>query len=103
MWMVRAAPGGRAFDDFKEKGIVAIRWGELGNLTPFKDRDAILKAVNAQWPEWSKGKAVMSASQLYRFIYDIQVGDRILTYDPSRRVYLVGTISGPYEYDWPAP
>jgi restriction system protein len=99
MWMVHAGPGGKAFDDFKERAVVAIRWVELGDLTPFKDKDAIRKAVNARWPEWTKGKAAISAGQLYRFIYDIQVGDRVLTYDPSRRVYLVGTVSGPYEYD----
>lgn len=41
----------------------------------------------------------MSAGQVYRFKSEIKQGDRILTYDPSTRVYLVGTISGDYEWN----
>ena len=29
----------------------------------------------------------------------MEIGDRIVTYDPSCRVYLLGTISGDYRYD----
>jgi len=40
----------------------------------------------------------MSAGQAYRFVREIKVGDRVATYDPSRREYLVGTITGEYVF-----
>ena len=41
----------------------------------------------------------MSVGQLHRFRNEMEIGDRIVTYDPSCRVYLLGTISGDYRYD----
>ena len=44
----------------------------------------------------------MSAGQLHRFRNEMKAGDAVLTYDPSRRVYLVGQITGDYRWD-PSP
>lgn len=53
----------------------------------------------SEWPDWHPQGISMSAGQLYRFRHEIAVGDRVVTYDPGRRVYLVGTVSGEYRYD----
>ena len=45
MWMVRADVGGRLFEDFQEKSVVAMGWGEIGDLQRFKDRQAIIDRV----------------------------------------------------------
>ena len=41
----------------------------------------------------------MAAGQIHRFRSEIKVGDTVVTYDPGRRVYLVGKIAGEYELD----
>ena len=41
----------------------------------------------------------MSAGQLHRFRTEMKSGDAVLTYDPRRRVYLVGEIAGEYRWD----
>ena len=41
----------------------------------------------------------MSAGQLHRFRTEMKPGDAVLTYDPRRRVYLVGEIAGDYRWD----
>lgn len=41
----------------------------------------------------------MSAGQLHRFRSEMKIGDYVVTYDPSRRVYLVGEIAGDYRWD----
>ena len=99
MWMVRSASGGRLADEFKEHNVVAIGWSDLGNLAQFKDKESILFAVRKQWPDWSEGRIMSSASQLFRFKDKLSVGDRVITYDSSRRVYHVGTINGKYNYN----
>ncbi len=96
MWMVRAERNGRLFDDFKEKSVVAIGWHEIGSLDRMKSRRDIAKRVQERWPELSSQSAGMAAGQIDRFRNQIQQGDRVVTYDPGRRVYLIGTIAGPY-------
>ena len=45
MWMVRAERGGRLFETFKERSVVAIGWHELGDLSQLRSRDKILAVV----------------------------------------------------------
>jgi restriction system protein len=97
--MIRAKEGGKLFDLFKEKALVAIGWTDVGSLQKLITREAIAASVANTWPEWHPQKVSMSAGQLFRFRSEIQVGDHVVTYDPSRRIYLLGTISGDYRYD----
>ncbi len=98
MWMVRAAGGGALLDEFKEKSVVAIGWSRIGKLTAFKNKKGIEAALKEIWPDWSRGKVALSAGMLYRFVKEIKVGDGAITYDSSRRTYLVGEVTGDYEY-----
>lgn len=98
-WMVRAERGGRLFDLFKDKSVVAIGWSEIGSLDDLASRDKIASQVAKQWPEWHPQKVSMSAGQLHRFRNEMEIGDRVITYDPGRRVYLLGTISSDYRFD----
>lgn len=97
--MVRAERDGRLFDVFKDKSAVAIGWNEVGDLSAVKTRKAITDLVTAAWPETKPQSAAMAAGQLHRFVNEIEVGDMIVTYNPSRRVYLIGEVAGPYRYD----
>jgi restriction system protein len=43
-------------------------------------------------------QVAVSAGQAFRFVREMKVGDRVVTYDPSTRSYLVGTITSDYSY-----
>jgi restriction system protein len=98
VWMIRGE-GGILYELFKERSVVAIGWGEIGSLAQLGSRTAIKKRVADTWPEWKEGRVTTSAGQLHRFRSEIKVGDRVVTYDPKTRVYLVGEITGEYIYD----
>lgn len=97
--MVRAERDGRLFEAFKEKSAVAIGWNEVGDLSAVKTRKAISDLVTTAWPETKPQSVAMAAGQLHRFVNEIEIGDMIVTYNPSRRVYLIGEVAGPYRYD----
>lgn len=99
MWMVRAARGGKLADAFVEHGRVGIGWVTLGDLGAYADKQAILQALDKHHSDWSSGKKMSSASQLVRFRDELQEGDRVVTYNPGRRVYHVGTIVGGYRHE----
>jgi len=98
MWMVRAGEGGVVVDDFRTGSYVAVGWIEMGDLSPLKTREQFARAVEKAYPEARKMQAAMSVGQIYRFVREIKNGDRVVTYDPGRREYLVGTVAGDYAY-----
>ncbi len=97
-WMVRAQRGGRLYELFKEHSIVAIGWHELGDLTSATTRAALAERIHKVWPGGKPQADAMSVGQLHRFRTEMKAGDGVVTYDPSRRVYLVGTITGDYRW-----
>lgn len=99
MWMVRAGEAGFRFDDFKVGSRVSIGWLEMGNMNGLKTREDFTAVVLKNYPAIKKGQIGSYAGQAYRFVREMRVGDAVVTYGPSERVYLVGTISGEYEYD----
>ncbi len=99
MWMVRAGRGAEFLDDFIQKNIVAIGWHLAGKIAAGESREQIAHKVLISWPKMSRGKVAISAGQIYRFLNEIAVSDRVVTYDPSRRVYHVGEILSEPTFD----
>lgn len=98
MWMVRAGEGGAQVESFRAGAYVAIGWAQVGDMSALKTREQFTKAVQKAYPEQRKMQVAVSAGQAFRFVREIKVGDRMLTYDPGRREYLVGTVVGEYAY-----
>jgi restriction system protein len=98
MWMVRNN-GGDYAEDFIDQAIVAIGWQAIGSLQNLKSRKDIIARVQSTWPEYKPMKAVVSGSQLDKIANVMKVGDRVLTYDPAKRVYHIGVVKGPYAFD----
>ena len=99
MWMVRAGQGGSYVDDFIENNLVAIGWGQIGTLTKDDSKKSISSKISKEWPNITKGKVSISTGMVYRFINEIEIGDKVVTYDPSRRIYHVGKISSNATFD----
>lgn len=98
MWMVRC-DGGQLAETFLEEGIVSIGWHEIGSLQGIKSREQVIEKVKITWPEFKRMKAVVAGSQLHKVAAQIKTGDRVITYDPSKRIYHIGRVSGEYAFD----
>lgn len=98
LWMVRSSSGGRLADEFVEKGVVALGGAPIGDLREFRDKQGILAALQAKRPDRKPGQWQAAASQWIRFRDELKQGDRVITYDSSRRVYHVGTIASDYQH-----
>ena len=100
MWMVRAGEGAYAIEDFRGKNVVAIGWTDGGtNWTTFANRDAIQSEIARIYPENSDGQNFSAANTIERFLREIAIGDRVISYDPDNRRYLVGTIATSARYE----
>lgn len=94
-WMVRAGRNSVHVDLFLEESCMFVGWGEgLGDRAFGADRNELRAMIHELHPSRSKHKVLVAASQLYRFLNDIEVGDTVMTYDASQRRYLVGEVTG---------
>ena len=98
VWMVRAGEGGTYADEFESNGIVAIGWSDVGALPPdISDHDIETRFAKA-YPTWKEGSRKSGVGQVRRFLRDVKIGDRVMTYSPERRLYLLGNVSS--DVDW---
>lgn len=98
MWMVRAE-GGTLYDMFRERGVVAVGWTELAaKAKPGMSRQQLVEIYMQAEPQAKSGTALAGASQVWRFINEIEEGDHVLTYSPGNRTYMVGRITGKAEH-----
>lgn len=98
MWMVRAGRGADKLEFFRSASLVSIGSHEHAALPKSATREELTAIFRGLTPEAKDGQVRNWASQAYRFAYEVQVGDRVLTYNPERREYLLGTIAS--EYEW---
>ncbi len=98
MWMVRAGRGGILIEDFETKEVVAIGWAFMGDLNKVRGKEDIAKLVEGHEENYSKGKTAIVTGQIYRFKFELSVGDYIVTYNPNDRIYLAGKIIGDDEF-----
>lgn len=102
MWMVRG-DSGRLFEEFREKGVVAIGWSELADIAkPGVTREKLATEYARRRPDFKPGTIRSGASQVWRFINEMRPSDRVVTYNPSTRTYLIGTVTGEMQTD-PSP
>jgi len=102
MWMVRGEAG-RLYDAFRDNAVVAIGWAHLAEGVRLgMDRKALLSLYEKAAPGVARGTALSGASQVWRFVNEVQPGDWVLTYSPANRRYSIGTVGGPAQYraDW---
>lgn len=96
-WMIRAGEGGRLFEDF-EKGYIAVGWNALGDISSLKTLEQFWEVYPKAYPLAKKGMLPNQISMIHKFRSVIKPGDLAVTYDPQSRCYLVGEITGDYEY-----
>lgn len=98
VWMVRAGEQGYLFDDFETKNLVAIGWSNIHDLTNVTTAQQIRQLYDVAYPNEKPGKVANAVSMLHRFRSVLALEDRVVTYNPGTRKYLVGTIVSDYIY-----
>jgi restriction system protein len=98
IWMVRSGSGGYLVEAFLANKIVAIGWNETGEINSDITYEGLKKLLSATYPDWSNGKLNQTAGQMWRFINQFNIGDKVITYDSSSREYYLGEIKSKYKF-----
>jgi restriction system protein len=103
VWGIHAGPEGEGDSLFINNKVVAIRWHDIGDLSKYKDRDEFKRQLEHTHTDMSLGAIRNAAGILYRFVYEMKIGDLIIyPSQRSKRIY-IGEIKSEYKYQPDAP
>jgi len=71
----------------------------LGDVSGIQNQLDTKEEVKKGYPDYHPSTAANAAAMIWKFIAEMKPGDDVVTYDPSQREYLVGKITGEYQYD----
>ncbi|WP_461296691.1 CBS domain-containing protein [Streptomyces harbinensis] len=98
-WMVRAGSDGEWEQDALGKGMVAAAWsGHLGDLSLYRDRDALQEAVAATYPRADVVRIRNWTGQLWKLADEMSEGDWVVLPLKSTKQVAIGRITGPYAF-----
>ena len=77
--MVRGE-GGSLYEAFRERGVAAVGWNQLAaHAKPGVGRKQLIALYQSVEPHAKQGTVISGASQVWRFVNDIQDGDGVVT------------------------
>lgn len=91
-WMVRAGRDGTVIRRFLNEGIAYLGWGEVGSIHTTDSNANIRKRLDENCPYERAGARPNIVGMLKRFSCEVRIGDTVVTYDPQRRLYHIGTV-----------
>lgn len=84
---------------FLNNNVIAIGWKAFGDLSKVENsREAFKEHYISVYPDEKKGSIATCAGMLYRFIYEVQIGDYIVYPSKINREINIGVVEGNYEY-----
>ncbi len=99
IWGIHAGKTADAEALFFKKGVVALGWPKMGDLSKLKgDRESFKKAYAAAFPEAKPGGIAPSAGQMFRFLFEMKEGDLVLYPSKSDRHIHYARVKGGYQY-----
>lgn len=99
LWGIRAGRGDEAYEMFTKEGVLALAWAGTPNLSSLPDdREAFKEAYRQAFPDRSEASVVTGASQLYRFVHEMHVGDLVAYPSKRDRNVHLGRVESDYRF-----
>jgi len=82
-----------------KEGFVAIGWSKMGDLSKLPaNREAFKKTVTSTYPQLKPGAVPVVAGTLFKFAFEMQIGDFVVYPSKIDRMVNLGTIQGNYAF-----
>jgi restriction system protein len=99
LWFVRAGEGAASVGAFVREGYVAIGWNELGPIAATITDEELSQRFAERFPDEKDGTRRVWNAVVRRFTRELHPGDGVMTYDPERRLYFIGTLESEVTFD----
>lgn len=95
-WIYAAGEQSKYWDEFYSKGIMAIGWEELGDLTQYPNQKSIKEKLMQMFPETSNNNNVLAN---WQFANVLKKGDIIFVKKGVNSIVGRGVVTSDYKYD----
>lgn len=96
-WLYAPGEGSCMWDEFYTSGIMAIGWGEIGNLSTFDSKDAMKIKMREVIDESLSYKNAAHAT--WQFANEMKIGDIVFVKKGMHQIIGRGVVMSDYEYD----
>lgn len=97
-WLYAAGPGSEKWEDFYRKGIMAIGWGEIGDLSRFENKNQIKQAMKQAYRQ-PDGVFKNDVHATWQFAKEMKAGDVIFVKRGTSQIVGRGVVDSDYIYD----
>lgn len=99
VWVIRAGRMGENEEFALNEGVYCIGFNQEQSVTDFKEYTSLRDHIQRRSDDLSLQQVASQASQLWRFVRDMKVGDMVVLPRRQPRVIAVGKVVGDYIYD----
>lgn len=101
-WLYAAGRGSEKWEEFYSKGIMAIGWGELGDLSRFENKNQIKEAMKRAYGQPDRSFK-NNALATWQFAKEMKAGDVIFVKRGASQIVGRGIVDSDYIYDEAMP
>ncbi|MDE5977323.1 MAG: hypothetical protein K2G70_02500, partial [Turicibacter sp.] len=95
-WIYSPGNDATMWDEFYQEGIIAIGWGEIGDLTSFSSKEQMKKAMKQCYNE--DISYINRAHATWQFVHEVKPGDIIFVKRGLSTVIGRGVVTSDYQY-----
>lgn len=96
-WIYAPGEGSALWEEFYNSGIMAIAWGEIGDLRDFESKDAMQLKMKEVFDSQLTYKNAAHAT--WQFVNEMKVGDVIFVKKGMHKIIGRGIVTSDYEFD----
>lgn len=96
-WMYSPGDNACMWDEFREAGIMAIRWGEIGDLREFSSKEEMKARMKERLDPTPSYKNAAHAT--WQFVNEMKPGDVVFVKKGLHSIVGRGIVASDYEYD----
>ncbi|MDO5851202.1 MAG: restriction endonuclease [Methanobacteriaceae archaeon] len=97
MYMVRAGKDSYLIDRFKDEKIVSVGF-KLPDLSKVNSKEELKGMINDVYPEKTNIQIGSINGVMWKFKDEFKIDDYVISYNSTKRIYLVGIIKSEYMY-----
>ena len=97
VWALAAGRNGAEWGNFQTHKCASVGWEELGDLTNYGSKEAIVRALAAAFKDRG-ARQTNNAQTLWDFSHEIKTGDWIVATQGMSSVLGIGVVTGAYQF-----
>ncbi len=98
LWCIKGGRNGEREQRMIERSIVAIGWQELGDLSVYSDKEALMTKYQDAFPDAERRRVAHHVGQLWSFVNRIKINDLVVVPLKTQSAIAIGEFKSDYLY-----